>query len=122
MERWVGSGLLVAEQQLRKAIGYRQIPLLLASIANALSQKPVAKRAAIAQSMFRGSLVFNGIPGNLFGNPGEQIRSFSLHSANQFLKSRVSTQCHCCRILLQERHAIRAFPIRYFQPLQGFFL
>jgi transposase-like protein len=48
IERWVGSGLLVAEQQFRKVIGYRQIPLLLASMANAVSQKLVAKKAAIA--------------------------------------------------------------------------
>jgi putative transposase len=48
IERWVGSGLLVAEQQFRKVIGYRQIPLLLDSMANAVSQKPVAKKAAIA--------------------------------------------------------------------------
>ena len=41
IERWVGSGLLVAEQQFRKVIGYRQIPLLLDSMANAVSQKPV---------------------------------------------------------------------------------
>jgi len=48
IERWVGSGLLVAEQQFRKVIGYRQIPLWLDSMANALSQKLVAKKAAIA--------------------------------------------------------------------------
>jgi len=48
IERWVGSGLLVAEQQFRKVIGFRQIPLLLSSMANAVSQKPVAKKAAIA--------------------------------------------------------------------------
>jgi putative transposase len=48
IERWVGSGLLVAEQQFRKVIGFRQIPLLLSSLANAASSKPVAKKAAIA--------------------------------------------------------------------------
>ncbi len=48
IERWVGSGLLVAEQQFRKVIGYRQIPLLLSSMANAASQKPLARKAAIA--------------------------------------------------------------------------
>jgi hypothetical protein len=48
IERWVGSGLLVAEQQFRKVIGYRQIPLLLSCLANAVSQKPLAKKAAIA--------------------------------------------------------------------------
>jgi putative transposase len=48
IERWVGSGLLVAEQQFRKVIGYRQIPVLLSSMDNAVSQKPLAKKAAIA--------------------------------------------------------------------------
>jgi hypothetical protein len=48
IERWVGSGLLVAQQQFRKVIGFRQIPLLLSSLANALSSKPIAKKAAIA--------------------------------------------------------------------------
>ena len=48
IERWVGSGLLVAEQQFRKVIGFRQIPLLLSSLANAVSSKPIAKKAAIA--------------------------------------------------------------------------
>jgi putative transposase len=48
IERWVGSGLLVAERQFRKVIGHRQIPLLLTSIANAVSKKPVAKGAAVA--------------------------------------------------------------------------
>jgi transposase-like protein len=48
IERWVGSGLLVAEQQFRKIIGFRQIPLLLSSLANAVSSNPIAKKAAIA--------------------------------------------------------------------------
>jgi transposase-like protein len=48
IERWVGSGLLVAEQQFRKVIGFRQIPLLLSSMANAVSHKSIAKKAAIA--------------------------------------------------------------------------
>lgn len=48
IERWFGSGLLVAEQQFRKVIGFRQIPLLLSSMANAVSHKPIAKKAAIA--------------------------------------------------------------------------
>jgi hypothetical protein len=34
IERWIGSGLLVAERQFRKVIGFRQIPLLLSSTAN----------------------------------------------------------------------------------------
>ena len=48
IERWVGSGLLVAERQFRKVIGHRQIPLLLSSLANAVSKKPIAKGAAAA--------------------------------------------------------------------------
>jgi len=48
IERWVGSGLLVAERQFRKVIGHRQIPLLLNSMANAIAKKPIAKGAAVA--------------------------------------------------------------------------
>ena len=48
IERWVGSGLLVAERQFRKVIGYRQIPLLLSSMATEAARKPVAKQVAVA--------------------------------------------------------------------------
>src|SRR3984893_11603320 len=48
IERCVGSGLLVAERQFRKGIGHRQIPLLLSSMANAVSKKPIGKGAAVA--------------------------------------------------------------------------
>ena len=48
IERWVGSGLLVAERQFRKVIGHRQIPLLLSSMDTAVSKKPIAKGAAVA--------------------------------------------------------------------------
>ena len=48
IERWVGSGLLVAERQFRKVIGYRQIPLLLSTMANAVSKKPIVKGVAVA--------------------------------------------------------------------------
>jgi transposase-like protein len=48
IERWVGSGLLVAERQFRKVIGFRQIPLLLASMANAAAQNSVAKESKVA--------------------------------------------------------------------------
>ena len=48
IERWVGSGLLVAERQFRKVIGHRQIRLLLSSMATAISKKPIAKGAAAA--------------------------------------------------------------------------
>ena len=48
IERWVGSGLRVAERQFRKVRGFREIPLLLASLANAVSRKSVANGAAAA--------------------------------------------------------------------------
>jgi transposase-like protein len=48
IERWVGSGLLVAERQFRKVIGHRHIPVLLASMADAAMKKPVAKVANVA--------------------------------------------------------------------------
>jgi len=48
IERWVGSGLLVAERQFRKVIGHRQIPSLLSSMPTAVSKKPIAKGAAAA--------------------------------------------------------------------------
>src|ERR1700680_4618134 len=48
IERWVGSGLRVAGRQVRKVIGHRQIPLLLSSMATAVSKKPIAKGAAAA--------------------------------------------------------------------------
>jgi transposase-like protein len=48
IERWVGSGLLVAERQFRKVIGFRQISLLLSSMANLVSKKPIAKQVAVA--------------------------------------------------------------------------
>jgi transposase-like protein len=48
IERWVASGLLVAERQFRKVIGYQQIPMLLAALNNAGSKKPIAKGAAVA--------------------------------------------------------------------------
>ena len=48
IERWVGSGLLVAERQFRRVVGHRQIPLLLSSMANAVSKKSIAKGVAVA--------------------------------------------------------------------------
>jgi putative transposase len=48
IERWVGSGLLVAECQFRKVIGHRQIPLLLSSMASAVSKKSITKGVAVA--------------------------------------------------------------------------
>src|SRR5450755_3878767 len=48
IERWVGSGLIVAERQFRKIIGHRHIPLLLSAMTNAAATKPVAKKEAVA--------------------------------------------------------------------------
>ena len=44
IERWVGSGLLVAERQFRRVRGFREIPLLLASLANAVSRMSGCQR------------------------------------------------------------------------------
>ena len=48
IERWVGSGLLVAERQFRKVQGYREIPSLLTALANAVSKKTVAEEVKVA--------------------------------------------------------------------------
>jgi putative transposase len=48
IERWVGSGLLVAERQFHKVQGYREIPSLLTALANAVSKKPVAEEVKVA--------------------------------------------------------------------------
>src|SRR5215469_17754553 len=42
-ERWVGSGLLVAQQQFRKIIGHKQIPALIKEL-DALARPELAKR------------------------------------------------------------------------------
>jgi len=48
IERWVGSGLLVAERQFRKVQGYREIESLLTSLANPVSKKAVAAEVKVA--------------------------------------------------------------------------
>lgn len=52
IERWVGTGLLVAERQFRKVIGVKQIPLFLTALASAVAQplaaKPLAKTRKVA--------------------------------------------------------------------------
>jgi putative transposase len=48
IERWIASGLLVAERQFRKVIGYREIPMFMDSMTNAAAKKPIAKGAAVA--------------------------------------------------------------------------
>jgi hypothetical protein len=92
IERWVGSGLLVAERQFRKVIGHRQIPMLLSSMANAVSKKPIAKGAAGVAYEF-GSLTFNGISGKVL-LPGPSLvscesrpRAKPLDCFEQFIES-----------------------------------
>src|SRR5436190_19855081 len=48
IERWVGSGLLVAERQFHKVQGYRGIPALVTSMANAVAKKAVAEEVKVA--------------------------------------------------------------------------
>lgn len=51
IERWVGSGLLVAERQFRKVIGVKHIPVLLTALAAAVPSavaKPLAKATKVA--------------------------------------------------------------------------
>jgi putative transposase len=48
IERWVGSGLLVAERQFRKVQGYREIPALLTALATAVSKKTVVEQGKVA--------------------------------------------------------------------------
>ena len=43
-ERWVGSGLLVAEKQFRRIQGYKQIPNLLRELESLAPSKEVVKR------------------------------------------------------------------------------
>lgn len=48
-ERWVGSGLLVAEKQFRRIQGYKQIPLLLRELEESVpSKSEVVKRRKVA--------------------------------------------------------------------------
>jgi len=47
IERWIASGLVVAERQFRKVVGYREIPMFIASMQSG-SKKPIAKGAAVA--------------------------------------------------------------------------
>jgi hypothetical protein len=48
IERWIGSGLLVAERQFRKVQGSREIPSLLTALANTISNKAVVEAAKVA--------------------------------------------------------------------------
>jgi putative transposase len=48
IERWIASGLLVAERQFRKVIGHREIPMFVSSMVHVIgSKKPIAKGASV---------------------------------------------------------------------------
>jgi putative transposase len=48
IERWIASGLLVAERQFRKVIGHREIPMFVSSMVDVIgSKKPIAKGASV---------------------------------------------------------------------------
>ena len=50
-ERWVGSGLLVAQKQFRRVTGYKQIPALIRELEALAPPKPeVAKRRKVSTS------------------------------------------------------------------------
>jgi putative transposase len=66
IERWIGSGLLVAERQFRKVQGYREIPSLLNALANTVSKKAVAEKVKVCVAYDgREPLTFNGVPGSV---------------------------------------------------------
>jgi hypothetical protein len=48
IERWIGSGLLVAERQFGKVRGSGEIPSLLTSLANAAAKKAVVEASMVA--------------------------------------------------------------------------
>src|SRR3989449_6523969 len=48
IERWVGSGLLVAQREFRKVQGYRKIQALMTALANAVSKKTVVEQGKVA--------------------------------------------------------------------------
>ena len=70
--------------QFRKVIGNRQIPLLLSSMANTVSKKPITKGAASRVAYeCRESRTFNDVPGNLIKlvqkSPVSQVFNGTLH-------------------------------------------
>lgn len=48
IERWIASGLVIAERQFRKVVGYREIPMFITAMQSASTKKPIAKGAAVA--------------------------------------------------------------------------
>jgi transposase-like protein len=63
-ERWVGSGLLVAEKQFRRVQGYKQIPILLRELEALVSFKSeVVKRRRASKVGYARAATFNGKSG-----------------------------------------------------------
>jgi len=52
IERWIASGLLVAERQFRKVIGHREIPIFLSSMANIGGSKNQLRRGPPSRSLW----------------------------------------------------------------------
>jgi hypothetical protein len=70
IERWIASGLLVAERQFRKVIGHREIPMFISSVANIGGSKKAieAGRSRVVYGVPRAAN-FNGAPGNFVCAP-----------------------------------------------------
>ena len=66
IERWVGSGLLVAERQFHKVQGYRGIPALVTFDGERSCEEGCCRgsEGCVAYDG-RESLTFNGVPGNV---------------------------------------------------------
>jgi hypothetical protein len=65
IERWVGSGLLVAECQFRKVIGYHQIPLCYARRPMLFPRSRLRKEPASRRLLESRIVTFIGVPGSL---------------------------------------------------------
>jgi transposase-like protein len=48
-ERWVGSGLLVAQKQFRRIIGHKQIPVLIGELEALTPSKPVVSKSVVVK-------------------------------------------------------------------------
>jgi hypothetical protein len=69
IERWVGSGLLVAERQFRRVIGHRQTPSCCPHSLMQLLRSPLRKELRSRSLRIRGSLTSNRVPGYFDGAP-----------------------------------------------------
>ena len=88
-ERWVGSGLLVAQKQFRKVTGHKQIPALIRELEALVPSKSVVKRERRRRVGYTGAASFNGKPGIPEANPGLQCEALS---AEQLMFNTPETQ------------------------------